>query len=211
MRTRVKICGITRVEDGLAAARSGADAIGLVFYAPSPRYVDLQQAAAIAAALPPFVTRVGLFVNAEAQQVTATLSALSLDLMQFHGDEPADYCRSFAQPYLKAVRMRPDIDLAALMREHASASGFLLDAYQPGVAGGSGAVFDWRRVPQDCERPLVLAGGLDAENISAAIRATRPWGVDVSSGVEAAKGVKDPNRIAQFIRGVAGADAAISS
>ncbi|MFN2308427.1 MAG: phosphoribosylanthranilate isomerase [Gammaproteobacteria bacterium] len=201
-RTRVKICGITRPEDGLQAALLGADAIGLVFYAPSPRAVTAAQAAGIAAALPPFVTRVGLFVDAAATEIEAVLRALRLDLLQFHGDETEAECARFGYPYLKALRMRPGLDIAARMQAYPSASGFLLDAYHPALPGGSGEGFDWDRVPVVRPSPIVLAGGLDPGNVAEAVRRVRPYAVDVSSGVEAAKGIKDPAKLAEFIRGV---------
>lgn len=201
-RTRVKICGITRPEDGLEAARLGADAIGLVFYAPSPRAVTVERAAEIAASLPPFVTRVGLFVDARPAEVEAVLAAVRLDLLQFHGDETEAECVRFGYPYLKAMSMRPKLDVAAAMAAYPSASGFLLDAYHPAVPGGSGACFDWTRVPNERPRPIVLAGGLTPTNVADAVRAVRPYAVDVSSGVEAAKGIKDVTKMAEFIRGV---------
>ncbi|MBI5461265.1 MAG: phosphoribosylanthranilate isomerase [Gammaproteobacteria bacterium] len=201
-RTRVKICGITRPEDGLEAARLGADAIGLVFYAPSPRAVSLERAAEIAAALPPFVTRVGLFVDAQPAEIEAVLAAVRLDLLQFHGDETEAECARFGYPYLKAVSMRPGRDIAAALRDYPSASGFLLDAYHPAVPGGSGECFDWERVPTGRARPIVLAGGLTPDNVAEAVRRVRPYAVDVSSGVEAAKGIKDATKMAEFIRGV---------
>ncbi len=201
-RTRVKICGITRPEDGLEAARLGADAIGLVFYAPSPRAVGVERAAEIAASLPPFVTRVGLFVDALPAEIEAVLAAVPLDVLQFHGNEIEAECVRFGYPYLKAVSMRPDRDVAAMLRAYPSANGFLLDAYHPAVPGGSGESFDWGRVPTDRPRPIVLAGGLTPDNVADAVRAVRPYAVDVSSGVEAAKGIKDVTKMAEFIRGV---------
>lgn len=202
MRTRVKICGITRPEDGVAAARCGADAIGLVFYGPSPRAVDLETARHIIAALPAFVTVTALFVDPNADDVRRVLHAVPVDLLQFHGDEPAQFCRGFGRRYIKAVRMRQEIELNPLARQYHDSAGLLLDAYREDVAGGTGERFDWRRVPKDFSLPLVLAGGLDAANVADAIRAVRPWGVDVSSGVERDKGVKDAYKIEQFIRGV---------
>lgn len=201
-RTRVKICGITRPEDGAQAALLGADAIGLVFYAPSPRAVSPARAAEIAAALPPFVTRVGLFVNAQPAEVEAVLAAVRLDLLQFHGNETEAECRRFGYPYLKAISMRPGLDVSAAMDAYPSASGILLDAYHPAVPGGSGESFDWARVPTERSRPVVLAGGLTSANVADAVRAVRPYAVDVSSGVEAAKGIKDVTKMAEFIRGV---------
>ncbi len=202
VRTRVKICGITRPEDGLRAAELGVDAIGLVFVAASPRAVDAIQAAAIASLLPPFVTRVGLFVDAGVEQVKAVLNRVALDLLQFHGNESAAYCEQFGRPYIKAVSMRPDRDVLAYMAGYSSATGFLLDAYHPAVAGGSGEQFDWRRVPVQSPHSIVLAGGLDPGNVAEAIRQVRPYGVDVSSGVESAKGIKDATKMAEFMLGV---------
>ncbi len=202
MRTRVKICGITRTEDALAAARLGADAIGLVFYAPSPRAVSVAQAAEVVRELPPFVTRVGLFVNAEREAIAAAIEAAQLDLLQFHGDEsPAD-CLGHGRPWIKALRMAPEMDVAAEMDRYRKAQGILLDAWRPGVPGGTGETFDWRRIPAQRPRPLILAGGLAPENVADAIRTVRPWAVDVSGGVERAKGIKDADRMAAFIREV---------
>lgn len=202
MRTRVKICGITRIEDGLAAAQLGADAIGLVFYEATPRYVTVDQARAIAQALPPFVTRVGLFVDVDADRVRATISAVGLDILQFHGEESAETYRAFGRPYLKAVRMRDDVDLYAQQRAYPDAMGLLLDAYVKHAPGGSGKTFDWRIVPRDLEKPIILAGGLTADNVKDAIKVVQPFAVDVSSGVEKAKGVKDPEKISAFINRV---------
>jgi phosphoribosylanthranilate isomerase len=202
MNTRVKICGITRVQDGLDAVRFGAHAIGLVFYAPSPRAVTLDQARAIVDALPPFVTAVGLFVNADAKAVKATLAAVPLQLLQFHGDETPEYCAAFEVPYLKAVRVRPGVDLLQYAQQFHGARGLLLDAYVEGVRGGTGATFDWALIPHSLPLPVVLSGGLDADNVEAAVRAVRPWAVDVSSGVESAKGIKDAAKIEAFMNGV---------
>lgn len=199
---RIKICGITRVEDALAAAEAGADAIGLVFYAPSPRAVDAQQAAAIVRALPPFVTTVGLFVNASEDEVRGVLARVPLDLLQFHGDEPEEFCLRFSRPYLKAIRMRDDLDLQSQAANWPSASGILLDSYTPGVPGGTGETFDWQRIPQQHDWSLVLAGGLRVDNVQTAIAECRPWAVDVSGGVEQAKGIKDVEKIKAFIREV---------
>jgi phosphoribosylanthranilate isomerase len=202
MRTRVKICGITRVEDALAAAEAGADAIGLVFAETSPRRVSLDEAAAIRRALPPFVTVVGLFVDAEAPQVTQALGRVALDLLQFHGAETTEFCRQFHRPYIKAISMREGIDVDAAARAFADAAGLLFDTHVAGVAGGSGVSFDWTRVPRDLPRPLVLAGGLTPHNVAEAVRRVRPYAVDVSSGVEQAKGIKDAHKIAAFIAAV---------
>ncbi|SDR91421.1 phosphoribosylanthranilate isomerase [Halopseudomonas sabulinigri] len=199
---RIKICGITRVEDALAAAQAGADAIGLVFYAPSPRAVAPEQAAEIVAALPPFVTVVGLFVDADAYYVRDVLKQVPLDLLQFHGDEDAAYCEQFNRPYLKAVRVREGQDLASVAAAWPDASGILLDSYKPGVPGGTGEVFDWALVPNERRWSLVLAGGLTPANVAQAIAEVRPWAVDVSGGVEAAKGIKDVEKINAFIQEV---------
>ncbi len=206
MKTRVKICGITRTEDGVAAARLGAHAIGLVFYAGSPRAVTVQRAREIIAALPPFVTPVGLFVNADAQTVRETLSAVPLGLLQFHGDETPQFCSAFGLPYLRAVRVRPGTDLLQYVRDFRAASALLLDAYVDGVRGGSGTVFDWSLIPGDLPLPVVLSGGLTAENVTEAVQRVRPWAVDVSSGVESAKGIKDARKIEAFMTGVCNAN-----
>ncbi len=203
MRTRVKICGITRIEDGLAAAAAGADAIGLVFDPASPRRVTPAAARGIVAALPPFVTAVGLFVDAAAEAVREALGAVPLDLLQFHGSEPPEFCRSFRRPYLKAIRMRPGVDPHADARCYADASGLLLDSFSPVAAGGTGECFDWSRVPGDLAKPVILAGGLDPANVAEAIARVRPYAVDVSSGVERSKGIKDAAKIAAFLRAVA--------
>jgi phosphoribosylanthranilate isomerase len=202
MRTRVKICGITRPEDALAAVQSGADAIGLVFYKPSPRAVTPAQAAEIVKTLPPFVTAVGLFVNASAGEIADTLAVTRLDLLQFHGDETPEQCRGHGRPYIKAVRMRPQIDLHEQQRLFGDAAGLLLDTYEPGKPGGTGIAFDWTRIPVDLAKGAVLAGGLDASNVEQAIRQVQPYAVDVSGGVEREKGVKDREKIVAFIRGV---------
>ena len=202
MNTRVKICGITRVQDGLDAVRFGAHAIGLVFYAPSPRAVTPDQARAIVDALPPFVTAVGLFVNADAEAVRATLATVPLQLLQFHGDETPEYCAALGVPYLKAVRVRPGVDLLQYAQQFHGARGLLLDAYVQGVRGGTGATFDWTLIPNSLPLPVVLSGGLDADNVGAAVQAVRPWAVDVSSGVESAKGIKDAAKIEAFMNGV---------
>lgn len=205
-RTRVKICGITRIEDALCAADAGADAIGLVFYPPSPRAVTIEQAARICAALPPLVTAVGLFVDAEPEQVHAVLEQVPLALLQFHGEETAEYCDRFQRPYLKALRVRDDSDIEASLAAYPGARGLLLDAYRPGVPGGTGEVFDWNRIPTSAAPRIVLAGGLNAANVGDAVRRVRPFAVDVSGGVEAAPGVKDAQRIEAFIAAVRRAD-----
>lgn len=199
MRIRVKFCGITRPEDAAAAAAAGADAIGLVFHPASARAVTPEQARRVVEALPPLVTVVGLFVDAPRERIEAALDAVHLDLLQFHGDEcPAD-CRRFGVPFIKAVRMRPGVDVAAYTRTYPQARAMLLDAYRPGVAGGTGATFDWSRIPESLDRPVILAGGLAPSNVAEAIRTVRPYAVDVSGGVEAAKGIKDPAKMAAFM------------
>jgi len=202
MRTRIKICGITRVEDAESAAAAGADAIGLVFEDKSPRCVSLDRAAAIVRALPPFVTVVGLFVNAARGRIEEVLSRVPLDLLQFHGNEPPEQCRPYHRPYLKALSMKPDVDLHAMEARYADATGLVLDTYSSAVAGGSGETFDWTRVPRDLKKPVILAGGLTSANVAAAIRALRPYAVDVSSGVERGKGIKDATKISAFIEAV---------
>lgn len=193
---------MTRVNDALAAAAAGADAIGLVFVPASPRYVSLEQAEAIVRALPPFVTVVGLFADAESAQIEERLARLRIDLIQFHGAEPPEQCRRFARPYIKAIRMRADVDVAREAARYEEAAGILLDSYVEGVGGGSGRRFDWDRVPRDLPKPLILAGGLDPSNVAEAIARVRPYAVDVSSGVEASPGIKDPAKIAAFLEAV---------
>lgn len=202
MRTRVKICGITRAEDAKAAIAHGCDAIGLVFYKPSPRYVSPNVAAAIAAPLPPFVSSVGLFVDAAPEYVREVLAQVHLDLLQFHGDESPEYCRQFGMPYIKAVRVRPETNLLQYATAYADAKGLLLDTFMPGTPGGTGQTFDWTLIPESFPKPIILAGGLDAGNVSEAIRQSRPYAVDVSGGVEHEKGIKDAAKIAAFMRGV---------
>jgi phosphoribosylanthranilate isomerase len=207
MPTRIKICGITRVEDALAACAAGADALGFVFHAPSPRNVAPDTAREIIARLPPFVTTVGLFVDREPAEVERVTAEVPLDLLQFHGDEAPELCTRFRRPYFKAVRMRAGVDLLEYARRFGDARALLLDAYVSGTHGGTGTRFDWRLVPPSLPLPIVLSGGLTAENVGEAVRALRPWAVDVSSGVEAAPGIKDPQRVRDFIAGVRRADA----
>lgn len=199
---RSKICGITRVEDALAAVQAGADAIGLVFYAKSPRAVSVEQAAAILRALPPFVTSVGLFVDMSRAELQQVLQRLPLDLLQFHGDESPQDCEGYGRPYIKALRIRPGQDVMAAMAPYTGAQGILLDTFVEGVPGGTGAAFDWSLVPRQASKPIILAGGLDAGNVASAIRQVRPYAVDVSGGVEASKGIKDAGKICAFIRAV---------
>lgn len=206
MRTRVKICGITREQDAVLAAEYGADAIGLVFYEPSPRHVSVQQAAAIARQLPPFVTTVALFVNAEAELIARVVDEVGVDLLQFHGQECPDYCAGHRRPWIRAVAMKPETDLDALQRQFAAGRGLLLDAYRAGVPGGTGETFDWARIPPAMAGRITLAGGLTPVNVAAAIRQVRPYAVDVSGGVEAEKGIKDPHKLKAFIEEVRSAD-----
>ena len=208
-RTRIKICGITREEDLAAAVAAGADALGFVFYPPSPRYVAPQRAAELLALVPAFVTRVGLFVNEPAAAVRAVLAQAPLDLLQFHGDEDAAYCASFGKPWIKAARVKAGFDLleyAAAFAGAPGACGLLLDAHVEGYGGG-GKTFDWSLIPRSLPLPVILSGGLHPGNVAAAVRAVRPWAVDVSSGVEAARGIKDVQKINEFIAGVRDADA----
>jgi phosphoribosylanthranilate isomerase len=206
MKTRIKICGLTREADVDAAVAAGADAIGFVFYPPSPRYVTPVRAAELARRVPPFVDVVGLFVNATSEEIAATCAAVPLNLLQFHGDEAPEFCRSFARPWLRAARVRPGLDLVEFARSHAEARGLLLDAFVEGYGGG-GHVFDWTLIPPDLPGHLVLSGGLHAGNVGDAIRRVRPVAVDVSSGVEAGKGIKDHGKIAAFVAAVRAADA----
>ena len=199
MRTRIKICGFTDVDAAIHAADQGADAIGLVFYPPSPRHVEMAQARAIARMLPAFVSSVALFVDASAGMVEAVIAQVKPNLLQFHGDESPAYCRQFNLPYIKAVRVKQGVDLVQYALQFNDAQGLLLDAYVAGAAGGTGCGFDWNLIPADLPLPLILSGGLDAHNVGAAIRQTQPWAVDVSSGVEASKGIKDVAKVTQFI------------
>lgn len=201
-RIRVKICGIRNLETALVAAEMGADAIGLVFYERSPRFVTPEQADNICKHLPPFVNKVGLFVNAASDTIYPILEQVKLDTIQFHGDEPADFCHQFGIPYIKAVRMQAGVDLHSIMSEYANASAILLDAYVKGVEGGTGKNFDWSLIPKNFGKPIILAGGLNAGNVKLAIQQVSPYGVDVSGGVESEKGLKDPAKIKEFIREV---------
>ena len=216
--TRVKICGITRVADAIAAAAAGADAIGLVFWPGTPRVVTHAQARAIVAALPPFVSVVGLFVDPEPEAVRTALAAVPLDVLQFHGSEPAALCRMFGRRYVKAIPVKGDVDLLESLSPYGDAAGLLFDAFREGdLPGGTGRAFDWGRLTAEVRarlhRPLILSGGLTADNVARAIRDVRPWAVDVSSGVEERgadgaprRGIKDPARIAAFVQGVRSAD-----
>ncbi len=197
-RTRIKICGITRQEDADAAVAAGADALGFVFYDPSPRNVNVDQAAEIIRNLPAFVTSTALFVNADVAFVRRVIDSTGLDLLQFHGDEDVAYCEQFDRPYMKAIRMKPDVDIQAECERYTSATAILLDAYRPGVPGGTGESFDWDRIPSGLKKPIVLAGGLEPDNIRRAVETVRPFAVDVSGGVEASKGIKDKAKLEKF-------------
>lgn len=206
MRTRVKICGITRVEDALAAVDAGADAIGLVFYADSPRNVSVAKAAEIAKQIPAFVSVVGLFVNADPAFIEAVLAVVDLDVLQFHGDETPQQCAAFSRPFIKAIRVKPQTNLLQCAKDYSSAKALLLDAYAEGVAGGTGQAFDWTLVPAGIKEQglpaLILAGGLNADNVGQAITQLRPYAVDVSGGVESSKGIKDAAKITRFMQAV---------
>lgn len=200
--TRAKICGITSEADALAVATSGADAIGFVFYARSPRYVAIAKAAQLLAALPPFVTTVGLFVDADEEFVRSVLADVPLDVLQFHGDESPEYCAQFGRPYLKAIRVKAGVDLLQCAARFSAAQALLLDAHVEGIPGGTGTSFDWSLIPPDFPLPVILSGGLDVENVAEAIARVRPYAVDVSSGVEVEKGIKDAAKIAAFMQEV---------
>ena len=201
-RVRTKICGITRIEDAHAAIEAGADALGFVFYQASPRYIEPLSAQEIISRIAPFPAKVGLFVDPDRDFVSAVLAGVALDLLQFHGNEAPEFCSSFDKPYIKAVRMKPGIDLHGVCRRHAGAAALLLDSYSETDHGGTGTSFDWNKIPGDLSRPVILAGGLTVENVSRAVAACRPYAVDVSSGVELDKGVKDKAAMSAFIREV---------
>ena len=205
MRTRVKICGITREVDAEAAVAAGCDAIGLVFYRPSPRYVCPEAAARIVAGLPPFVSAVGLFVDAEPGEVIRIRQQVGLDLLQFHGNETVESCEQYDMPYMKAIRVQSGTNLLQYAQQFKQARALLLDAFMEGVPGGTGQVFDWNIIPATFPKPVVLAGGLNPDNVVEAIRRVRPYAVDVSGGVEFDKGIKDAAKIAAFMRGVSNA------
>ena len=208
--TRIKICGITREQDARTAAASGADMLGLVFYDKSPRYVTLPQAIQLSAAIPSSVLQAGLFVNASAQAVRAVLQQVPLDVLQFHGEEEPEFCAQFCRPYWKAIRVRPGVDLLQCAARYKGAQGLLLDAYIEGMHGGTGASFDWTLIPRNLPLPVILSGGLNAGNVAEAITQVRPRAVDVSSGVEAAKGIKDAAKITAFINEVKKIDLQLS-
>jgi len=202
LRVRVKICGITRAEDALVAVENGADAIGLVFYEPSPRAVSVEQAIKIVSQIPAFISIVGLFVNAEERFVRDVISNVALDLLQFHGDEAPEECSSYGLPFMKAIRVKSDTNLVQYAKDYSASRALLLDTYTEGVAGGTGHTFDWGLIPSDLNKPVVLAGGLTAENVGSAIQQVRPYAVDVSGGVELSKGIKDAAKIAAFMQQV---------
>ena len=202
MPVRVKVCGITRIEDALNAAQLGADAIGFVFWAKSTRFISPQEARKIIMALPPFLSSVGVYVDPDPEWVEETCSVAGLSLLQFHGDESAEFCGQFSLPYIKAVRLRTGVDLLQYAARYSNARALLLDTYVEGKPGGTGTTFDWSLIPQNLQLPLILSGGLHADNVGLAIRETSPWAVDVSSGVEVGKGIKDRDKIAAFMTGV---------
>ena len=199
LRTRIKICGITRVQDALAVVGAGADAIGLVFYDPSPRSVRIEQAREIANAVPAFVSVVALFVNPTQEKVQEVLNNVRIDLVQFHGDEDNDFCSQFLRPFIKAIRVRQASDVVASSMRFPNSVGILLDSYKPGVPGGTGDTFDWSLIPENHNTPIILAGGLTPDNVALAINDVRPYAVDVSGGVEASKGIKDTSKIKEFV------------
>jgi len=202
MRTRVKICGITRPEDVQAAAEHGADAIGLVFYPDSPRHVTIESATSIAASVPPFLTLVGLFVNEQTDAIRKVIETVPLDLLQFHGDEDNDECSRYGLPFIKAIPMKPGTDLSARCDAYPDASGLLLDTWLPDSHGGGGKTFNWDEIPMNLPVPIILAGGLSPGNVAAAIQQVKPYAVDVSSGVESEKGIKSADKIAAFMQAV---------
>lgn len=208
--TRIKICGLTRQQDVEAAIAAGADALGFVFYAKSPRNIALERSVELIGAVSPFVTTVGLFVDPTVAWVQEVLRQVPLDILQFHGDESPQFCAQFDRPYLKAIRVRPGVDLVECATRYADAQGLLLDAYVEGVQGGTGELFDWALIPRQLSLPVILSGGLHAGNVAAAMRAVRPYAVDVSSGVEATKGIKDAAKIAAFIKEVKQIDVQLS-
>ena len=201
-RVRTKFCGITRAEDARTAVALGADAIGLVFYTGSPRAVTLPHAMAIVSGLPPFIARVGLFVDPRMEEVQMVLQLGGVDVLQFHGAEPPEFCRHFGRPYIKALRVHPGLDVRAEVERHPDAAAVLLDTHQEGRPGGTGRAFDWTLIPQDLPKPIILAGGLTPDNVAAAIRLVRPYAVDVSGGIESAPGVKDAGLMRAFLHEV---------
>ena len=202
MRTRVKICGFTRIEDAVYAAHNGVDAIGLVFYPPSPRHVEIEQAVRIVNALPAFTSVVALFVDEQEAKIREVLAKVPIDCIQFHGDETAKACRIYGKRYIKAISMREGIDIPALAHYYHDAAGLLLDAFHPDAKGGTGSQFNWSLIPNQLDLPIILAGGLDETNAKLAVQTVRPYALDVSSGVEARKGIKDSHKMAAFIKQV---------
>ena len=202
MSVRVKVCGITRSEDAIAAVQCGVDAIGFVFWPHSTRYIDPESARRIAEVIPPFICTVGVYVDPDAAWVEETARAAKLNLLQFHGDESPEFCNQFPQPYIKAIRVKPDADLLQYAQRYGAAKGLLLDTYAADMPGGTGHAFDWQLIPQQLSLPLILSGGLNPDNVARAIKQTQPWAVDVSSGVEASKGIKDEKKIIAFMQGV---------
>ena len=202
MSVRVKVCGITRDEDAKAAVQAGVDAIGFVFWPHSARYIDPNSARRIAANIPPFVCIVGVYVDPDAAWVEETMQVARLNLLQFHGDETPEFCNQFSQPYIKAIRVKQDTDLLQYAERYHSAKGLLLDTYAENIPGGTGHAFDWRLIPQHLPLPLVLSGGLNPNNVAMAVKQIQPWAVDVSSGVEVSKGIKDEKKIFAFMQGV---------
>lgn len=203
-RKRIKVCGIRTLQDGLVASRAGADALGFVFYEPSPRNIDVAIAADIIAALPAFVTSVALFVNPDPEWVETVICETAVDLLQFHGDETGEFCRRFSRPYIKALRVKPDADIAAQAAGYEGAKAVLLDSYVKGIPGGTGVCFDWSLIPEGLQQPIILAGGLNPANVAEAASQPGIWGVDVSGGVEERKGIKSPALIESFCKGVNG-------
>lgn len=202
MSVRVKVCGITRSEDAIAAVQCGVDAIGFVFWPHSARYIDPESARRIAEVIPPFICTVGVYVDPDAAWVEETARVAKLNLLQFHGDESPEFCNQFPQPYIKAIRVKPDTDLLQYAQRYGAAKGLLLDTYAADMPGGTGHAFDWQLIPQQLSLPLILSGGLNPDNVARAIKQTQPWAVDVSSGVEASKGIKDEKKIIAFMQGV---------
>ncbi|GLQ30936.1 phosphoribosylanthranilate isomerase [Litoribrevibacter albus] len=201
-RTRVKICGITRSEDALGAVSAGCDAIGLVFYPPSPRNVSIEQAQQVVANLPPYVTVVGLFVNPDPQMVSDAIEKVGLTCVQFHGDESPEFCNQFNVRWYKAVRVKDDTDLHSYAKSYENASALLLDTYKAGVPGGTGETFNWSLIPNDLPKPVILAGGLEPSNVAKAVQQVRPYAVDVSGGVEAEKAIKSNDKMIAFVQEV---------
>ncbi|VAW97499.1 Phosphoribosylanthranilate isomerase [hydrothermal vent metagenome] len=201
-RTRIKYCGITQLSDALEAVRLGVDALGFVFYPPSPRNIEIEKAADIIRQLPAFISCVGLFVDSSEEFIRQVLQSTAIDILQFHGNETVTQCQRYSKPYLKAVRMKPDVDLAAVAREYSTAAALLLDTYEKGLPGGTGTSFDWGRVPESLAKPVILAGGLSADNVAKAIQTVKPYAVDVSGGIEQSKGIKDAAKMAAFVNAV---------